>query len=300
MRRLIELWGNRWSTSTVGTNSALVRRFTTRTSPLTDILIVMSDSGGEKLTFVEPVEATRAFERAATSLVEGIERAHLRRGDRLPTELQLAEQLGISQPTVRQALRLLADHGLIEVRRGYSGGLFVASDIVPASLIGDLVIPDDDEVVEVLRARRAIEEAAVALAVDAADERDFADIEYTTTLMEPLLGQGSAMADADAAFHRAVIRASHNRPLERAMRAIDRDLAPVRVAYPAGAAKHAAILDIHRRQLDAMRRGDREELFVVLDEHLRMLEDVFATATGHGWSDLFDSRPRARAAGPSA
>ena len=57
--------------------------------------------------FVEPVRTSRTFEAAIENLLEGIERAHLRTDDRLPTEEQLAAQLGISKPTLRQALRVL-------------------------------------------------------------------------------------------------------------------------------------------------------------------------------------------------
>ena len=51
---------------------------------------------------VEPVRATRTFEAAIEHLTEAIERAGLRTGDRLPNEGALAEQLGISKPTLRQ------------------------------------------------------------------------------------------------------------------------------------------------------------------------------------------------------
>ena len=84
---------------------------------------------------IEPVRATRTFEAAIEHLTEAIERASLRTGDRLPNEGALAEQLGISKPTLRQALRVLELSGLVEVRRGKSGGIFVITDLVPAVAI---------------------------------------------------------------------------------------------------------------------------------------------------------------------
>ena len=68
------------------------------------------------MVFVEPVRTSRTFEAAIENLLEGIERSRLRLDDRLPTEEQLAGQLGISKPTLRQALRVLERSGLLRVR----------------------------------------------------------------------------------------------------------------------------------------------------------------------------------------
>ena len=81
---------------------------------------------------IEPIRATRTFEAAIEHLTEAVERAGLRTGDRLPNESELAAQLGISKPTLRQALRVLELSGLVDVRRGKTGGIFVATDLVPA------------------------------------------------------------------------------------------------------------------------------------------------------------------------
>jgi len=51
-------------------------------------------------------------------------------------------------------------------------------------------------------------------------------------------------------------------------------------------------LDVHRRQLEAMRRRDEGALETILDEHFRMLETQFAKGIGRRWSDLFGARRR--------
>ena len=92
---------------------------------------------------------------------------------------------------------------------------------------------------------------------------------------------------ADSMFHRAVVRACHNDTLREAMRVVALNLAPVRDAYQGGAVMDAHTLEIHVRQVDAMRRGDLVELAAVLDDHFRLLEDGFAQAMGGDWSELF-------------
>jgi DNA-binding GntR family transcriptional regulator len=88
-------------------------------------------------------------------------------------------------------------------------------------------------------------------------------------------------------FHRAMVRACHNATIQAAMRSLARALAPVRDAYSGGVDRDRDTLDVHRRQLDALRRRDREALDRVLDEHLRMLEDAFADAIGRDREKLF-------------
>src|SRR5690242_18313594 len=53
----------------------------------------------DDVRIVEPILAPRAFETAIEHIVDGMERAHLRPGDRLPSETELSEQLGVSKPT---------------------------------------------------------------------------------------------------------------------------------------------------------------------------------------------------------
>src|SRR6516165_728091 len=81
--------------------------------------------------FVEPVRMIRTFETAIANIIAGIERSKLRMGDRLPNETDLANQLGISKPTLRQALRVLERSGLLLVRQGKAGGIFLESDFLP-------------------------------------------------------------------------------------------------------------------------------------------------------------------------
>lgn len=241
---------------------------------------------------IEPVRATRTFEAAIEHLTEAVERAGLRTGDRLPNEGALAEQLGISKPTLRQALRVLELSGLVEVRRGKSGGIFVVTDLVPAVAIFTAVKLEERAAVDVLRARRVLERAVVHEAVRAATAADFAELERTVDLLERHLGARPSVMRADAMFHRALVRSCRNETIQTAMRGVARGLAPIRDAQPGGLTFDSKTLDVHRRQLAAMRRRDDEALEAVLDEHFRMLEAQFAKAIGRRWSELFGAKAR--------
>lgn len=225
---------------------------------------------------VEPIRATRTFEAAIDHLTEAIERAHLRRGDRLPNEAELAEQLGISKPTLRQALRVLELSGLLDVRRGKSGGIFVSTDLVPVVAITSAVALEESAAVDVLRARRVLEGAVAREAAAAAQPADLAALERATDLLERHLDDRASVVRADAMFHRALVHACHNATIQTAMRGLQRRLAPIRDAYGGAEDDNRGTLDVHRRQLEAMRRRDTAALERILDEHFGMLERAFA------------------------
>ena len=241
---------------------------------------------------IAPVRATRTFEAAIEHLTEAVERAGLRTGDRLPNESVLAEQLGISKPTLRQALRVLELSGLVEVRRGKSGGIFVVTDLVPAVAIFTAVKLEERAAIDVLRARRVLERAVVHEAMRTASSADYAELERTIELLERHRGERPSVMRADAMFHRALVRACRNETIQAAMRGVARGLAPIRDAYRGGVAYDQQTLDVHRRQLVAMRLKDADALENVLDEHFRMLETQFARGIGRRWSDVFGPRAR--------
>jgi GntR family transcriptional regulator, transcriptional repressor for pyruvate dehydrogenase complex len=247
--------------------------------------------------FVEPVLTARTFEQAIEQIVEGIERSRLRMGQRLPNESELAEQLAISKPTLRQALRVLERARLIEVRRGAGGGIFLSEELIPFDLINSYVAAEEHQVVETLVARRVIEGGVAQLAAVAATDEDLAEIERTVELLERHRGDRRLVMRADAAFHRAVSRACRNHALQTAMRTMGHALAPIRDAYAGGPEHDAVTLDMHRRQLDAMRTRDRAGLDAVLDAHFRQLEEAFARAVGSSWETLFGDQVRRLRAG---
>jgi GntR family transcriptional repressor for pyruvate dehydrogenase complex len=241
---------------------------------------------------VEPVRTTRTFESAIEHLTEAIEQAGLRTGDKLPNESVLAERLGISKPTLRQALRVLELSGLVEVRRGKSGGIFVVTDLVPSVAIFTAVKLEEAAAIDVLRARRVLERAVAQEAMRVATAADLVELERTVELLERHLGERPSVMRADAMFHRALVRSCRNETIQAAMRGVGRGLAPIRDAYSGGVPYDRQTLDVHRRQIAAMRGRDEDALDEVLDDHFRMLEAQFAKAIGRRWVDLFGSRAR--------
>lgn len=87
----------------------------------------------------QPIGDQGRAELVERRLVDAITRGHLRAGERLPSEADLAKSLGVAPVTVREALLALRGRGLVVTRRGRNGGSFVAEHADPLSFARDAV-----------------------------------------------------------------------------------------------------------------------------------------------------------------
>ena len=226
-----------------------------------------------------PVRTRRTFEEALEQIAERIRHGELDVGDQLPSERVLATQMQISRPTVREALKVLADSGVIEVRTGARGGAFVQSEHVPRDVLkrrGELRFA---EIGGVLEARRLLEPQVAVLAARNARDSDFEAMSRTIDHQrsvaadyQQFLRNEDRFLQLDLQFHLGIARATGNSTIVALMRSlvrrleIARDMAlhePVTVEWA---------IDIHERTLAAIRGGDPDEIVAVMDEHLSSLE----------------------------
>lgn len=120
-----------------------------------------SGGGGDRLaTVLRPVRAGNGFEEALEQILQVVRLGLVAAGERLPPERELAERLGISRVTLREVLRVLAEQGLVESRRGRYGGTFVRTDGTTGG--GELHQPDDG-LEDALRFRQVLETGAAEL-----------------------------------------------------------------------------------------------------------------------------------------
>src|SRR3954452_22548649 len=225
-----------------------------------------------------PVRTRRTFQEAAEQIAEKVRSGELRAGDKLPGERALAAQMEISRPTLREAIAVLAEAGLLTVLRGPGGGMFVATDVVPLELVRQRSSMRLGEVASVLEARRLLEPRVAQLASVRAGEKDFAVLSRNIEAMQRLVGAGYTAADEDhflqldVQFHLALARATGNPTVETLMRALFRQLEIARDMAMHAPAVPEWTIDIHERTLAAVRSGDVAEVEVVMDEHLGQLE----------------------------
>jgi DNA-binding FadR family transcriptional regulator len=127
----------------------------------------VASSGLDLTGLLRPVREGNAFEETVERLLTVIKLGVVGPGERFPAERELAAQLGISRPTLREAIRELQQAGYVESRRGRSGGTFVtgAPPVPDQGELRRLAREDGDKLTDALTFRLVIEAgAAEALA----------------------------------------------------------------------------------------------------------------------------------------
>jgi GntR family transcriptional regulator, transcriptional repressor for pyruvate dehydrogenase complex len=229
----------------------------------------------------EPVSTRRAFESVIGQIVDRIRAGELREGSILPGERALAARLQVSRPTVRLALEVLADAGVLEIRSGRSGGARVASIWIPEGLAdGARAEPRADEIFKMLEARRAVEPQVAQLAAMRATEEDFQELRRCIELEASQLGNWSRMVQADLLFHRQMWRMARNEDLEAMLvMLIDKLTIGLDMAMRTTTDQTEAVA-IHERTLEALIRGDMGRIVAVMDEHMAYLEEICEDVLG--------------------
>jgi DNA-binding FadR family transcriptional regulator len=232
------------------------------------------------------VRVQRAYEQVADQLRELIVSGQVALGERLPPELALAQQFGVSRPTIREALRVLAAQNLIRTSKGVNGGSFVTRPTVDhistflRSGIDLLTASEDVSLEEFLEVREVLEAKAAQLAaLRRTDEhvRRLRDaIPASSTDLQP-----QEHFDANTDFHSLVIAASGNVLLAIAAQPVFSVLQTNLARSGFTPEYRRAINDDHRLITDAIESGDAEAAEREMRRHLSYIVPASQSAWQH-------------------
>jgi DNA-binding FadR family transcriptional regulator len=169
------------------------------------------DLPGEHEVPLEAVEARRLYRQVADQLRALIDSGEYAVGSRLPTERDLAEQLKVSRPTVREALIALEVEGRVRIRVG--SGIYVSEPASPVSPVSTSATIEGP--FELLSAREFIEGAIAEQAARVAGREDLERIDAALAAMAAVPHPGEASMVHDRAFHTAVAGSLGNAVLVR-------------------------------------------------------------------------------------
>jgi GntR family transcriptional repressor for pyruvate dehydrogenase complex len=196
----------------------------------------------------------------------------LRSGDRLPTERELAGQFGVSRTAVREAMKSLAQRGLVDMKPG-RGTLVIdgTSQAMKQSLglmlkVGQAGLSDN--LVEV---RGILEPEIASLAALRAGEEHLAAMQEAVDVMDVTLGDADAFINADNSFHQALARGSQNVLILALVDSIVNLLSEQRkqiFAVPGGPERGQTH---HKLILDAVKRHDAQAAREAMRAHLEQV-----------------------------
>ena len=238
----------------------------------------------------QPVLLVRPCEVVAYRITEAIRAGDVTVGSRLPSEQNLSRQLGISRPTLREAIKLLVQAAIIEVLPGSSGGIFVISQSIPSSLLGyplpNLPMKDIDGV---LAARRLFEPHVARLAAVQATPADFERMRDAVKLSEEIgthflkkkITQEGAqlMTIASTRFNIAVARATQNSMIVQMMEVMLRRLDEVRTVAVLELSDISVSTKALHNSLLAIESGEPAQIDAATSQRISLLEAAWARAT---------------------
>jgi DNA-binding FadR family transcriptional regulator len=224
------------------------------------------------------VEPRRLYRQAAEQMRSLIESGQFPVGNRLPAERDLAEMLGVSRPTVREALIVLEVEGFVTIRMG--SGVYVTRREVQAAPS----VPDDSEgPFDLLGARVLLECAIAEQAAELARPDHIAALDENLAAMEGALHHRPAALKHDRTFHTLVAGIVANATLERLVRELhDLRLTPYFEKLAGYFENHQTwrcALEEHRAVRDAIAAADpsaaREAMRLHLDLAQKRLSESF-------------------------
>jgi GntR family transcriptional regulator, transcriptional repressor for pyruvate dehydrogenase complex len=214
------------------------------------------------------------------TVVEQIEEAikgkRLEPGMRLPSEMELCKSFGVSRTAVREALRMLNARGLVTIEKGK--GMFV--NTLSAAAVTDplrLYLSMNYEkvfVLDVIRARQAIEPSIAAVAAAQRSSDDIAKLRQDIEELRAASEDYAQLASLDMVFHLDIARASQNPLMPLIIDPIHRLMPEIKSSVYA-TVEHAreSALEWHSRITERIVARDPDGAHDMMAEHLRIAED---------------------------
>lgn len=245
-------------------------------------------SGGAPSPELRPVRVASAVDEVCDRLLTAIAVGDFLPGERLPVERELPGLLGVSRPTVREAVGRLQVMGVIEIRRGRNGGAYVRESWSEstAAAVRRTLLPRWEEFEQLFDLRGLVEGMVAATA---ARRRRPEDLSSMREALDAYLSAGSPREEqiADSAFHRSICRATRNPQITMLSRDL---LTRISLGFPAEpwgrgerAHFHRASED-HRVLYEAIAAGEPERAERIARGHFTisadMIRDVLARVRG--------------------
>jgi GntR family transcriptional repressor for pyruvate dehydrogenase complex len=221
----------------------------------------------------EPVRKRSSIaEEISERILTLIKEKELHPGEKLPPERELAVMLGVSRPSLREALRALAIMNIIEMRQG--DGTYISA-LEPHQLFEHLEFIfhlDKSTLFQLFEARKIVEVGCVALAAERIDDEALEHLESIIARSEKMVGDAEAFLEADLELHETIIRASDNPMLARFMGSISQlGMVSRRVTGTSDRVRRNSIAD-HKAILAALRARDADAARAAMLHHLENVE----------------------------
>jgi GntR family transcriptional repressor for pyruvate dehydrogenase complex len=228
------------------------------------------------------VEPRKVSSIAAEQIVEAIQRGDYPVGSKLPSEFDLAEQMGVSRPSIREALSALQAMSIVESRPG-SGNYVLRAPSSHDETHAVHMIESESGCLEVMDARRAFEPPVAAMVAESGSENDLVGLREAVAIMRDHAARNDfdAYFDADKAFHVALAGATGNPLVEAALAPLLQTMEQhvyrefTRHYYLKNVDDLQQVVDLHAEIVDAIEAGDGRAAETKMVEHWSRMREIW-------------------------
>lgn len=228
--------------------------------------------------WLPPRRAWSASDHALATLIDSLRMGMFAVGQRLPSLRELSAAIGVSHVVMREALDVLENEGIVEVRRGRGGGISVTGITGLPRCLSRIYDDHRFESLPALIAARAVLEREIAiLAIDASDPEGLLALDSLLDAMGGATDRPELFVELSVRFELRLARMAGNPVLIQYMRDVLNRLAVLGFRTSAGRLTTADLGLGHRTYrdlVDGLRTGDREDVRSAIDRHVAHLNEV--------------------------
>jgi GntR family transcriptional repressor for pyruvate dehydrogenase complex len=230
---------------------------------------------------VQQVRRTRVYHEIVTQIRGLIAQGRIQPGDRLPPERELADLFKASRNSVRDALRVLEQMGLIESRHGDGNYVRTLSPEELTEPLASLLLQSREQMRELWEVRRVFEPQMAAYAAQRITDEELEELDTVLREQEAQIRKGETGLTQDTEFHYGIAEAVRNPVLLRAIDTIVDLLRASRERSLQQGDRPRRSLSGHRKILEALRLRNPAQAQAAMLEHLHDVEtQVFPEETG--------------------
>lgn len=231
-----------------------------------------------------PARPRRAFEEIIGQIKAMIEDGTLQPGDRLPPERALAEQFAVSRNTVREALRMLEIAGIVQLRRGASGGSFISpqGSSLDAGTLSNALEVTDFSLANIVETLRDLSSITAATAIERMSDEDIAKLEDNVQRAAELTeaGEWEEKMRVSLQFYAIMAEATENPVLVLIVRTL-LDVTE-KLILRVGVTHDDSIVRSRRALLKALRARDSDAALAELARHFTKLHKMWLSGSYSG------------------
>ncbi|WP_241737607.1 FadR/GntR family transcriptional regulator [Neptunicella marina] len=221
---------------------------------------------------LQAIKSDRLYMKVAEQLRSLVDKGQIKPGERFPSERELADKLGVSRPTIREAMIALELSGVIEIRTG--SGIYVTQQKQPVEReLSDKGIG----LFEIMEIRYIIEAEACALAASRITDEQLTRLREAVRAMEEEEKQPNASEKADCAFHMIIAEAAQNSAILEVVKWLwelrnQSELSTRFLARIRQEGVHPSIAE-HRKILQALEQRNPEKARIAMKMHIENATD---------------------------